>query len=320
MFTKVIDEEAGELTQRTATSGELTSADIETTWWRVVRRVVLGDGARDDEAITDTLRRLRSSGNWSFAALPHRRRRDQFSAQLRRYGDQADPQSLMGALLATPTDPQVDAVGQVPQWLFAFDAAGMATIRALAVLATHPDHLAAALEDAEQPDTPKLRPYLRGCMLESVRLWPTTPVLLRDVDPEAGDRGGDGDMEWHAAGGAVRVPRGTGVLITVPAFHRDATLLPFADSFEPAIWTDGRAQQYPQLVPFSAGPVECPGRNLVLFATSTMLAQLLHRLQIELPDKPQLSPHRALPATLDQYSMKFMVRPRQLSESPATQS
>ena len=43
-------------------------------------------------------------------------------------------------------------------------------------------------------------------------------------------------------------------------------LLSVADSFTPNIWLAGRAQRYPQLVPFSAGPVECLGRNLVLLS------------------------------------------------------
>jgi cytochrome P450 len=313
-FARVIDEEARHLTERAQASGTLSAADFETGWWRLVRRLTLGDRARDDEAITDDLRRLRSAANWSFAALPHRRVRERFLAGLRHYAVQPDPRSLLGALLEIPADPGIDALGQVPQWLFAFDAANMATIRALAALVTHPRQLEHAMADAAEPQLAKVRPYLQGCVLESVRLWPTTPVLLRDV---AGDNQ-SGHLEWGAAAGMIRVSRGTGVLITVPAFHRDRELLAFADDFEPTLWVDGRAQQYPQLVPFSAGPVECPGRNLVLFSTSTMLAQLLSRLEFRLPDRHGLSPETALPATLDQYGLRFAVRARIAAESTPT--
>lgn len=313
-FARVIDEEARDLTDRAQASGTLSAADFEITWWRMVRRLTLGDRARDDEAITDDLRRLRSAANWSFAARPHRRVRERFFAGLRHYAVHPDPRSLLGALLEIPADPAVDALGQVPQWLFAFDAANMATIRALAALATHPRQLGHARADSGHPHLPKLRPYLRGCVLESVRLWPTTPVLLRDI---AGDVHSE-DIEWGAASGLVRVPRGTGVLIAVPAFHRDRELLAFADDFEPTLWVDGRAQQYPQLVPFSAGPVECPGRNLVLFSTSTMLAQLLSRLELRLLADHGLNPEAPLPATLDQYGLRFAVRARIAMEPAPT--
>jgi cytochrome P450 len=88
-------------------------------------------------------------------------------------------------------------------------------------------------------------------------------------------------------------------------------LLPFANSFEPDIWMDGRAQEYPQLVPFSAGPAECPGRNLVLFATSTMLANLLGALDFRLVSTPALSPKEPLPMTLNQLTLDFAVQPVQ---------
>ena len=97
-------------------------------------------------------------------------------------------------------------------------------------------------------------------------------------------------------------------MIVTPAFHRDPDLLPFAHDFVPDIWLDGRAQSYPQLVPFSAGPAECPGRNLVLFATSTLLANLLSALDFRLSSTPRLSPKEPLPVTLNQYGVEFTVQ------------
>ncbi|WP_448461299.1 hypothetical protein [Mycolicibacterium sp. XJ870] len=54
-----------------------------------------------------------------------------------------------------------------------------------------------------------------------------------------------------------------------------------------------------QLVPFSAGPAQCPGRNLVLFATSALAANLLSRLRFELR-QPAASADEPLPMTLNQ--------------------
>jgi cytochrome P450 len=302
-FARIVDDEAADLAAAVQKANVLTSAMFETAWWRLVRRLVLGERARTDDRITDDLRRLRSAANWSFAGLPHRRLARRFHTGLQHYAAQPDPASLLGALADVPADPGVDPVGQVPQWLFAFDAANMATLRALALLATHPEQHGHAMADAADPARPALRPYLRGCVLESVRLWPTTPALLRDIAADDAE-----PLHWGTATGLIDVPRGTGVLITVPAFHRDRGTLPFADSFDPSLWVDGRAQQYPQLVPFSAGPVECPGRNLVLFVTSTMLAQLLSRLELTLADPYRLDPSKPLPATLNQYALRFPAR------------
>jgi cytochrome P450 len=136
-------------------------------------------------------------------------------------------------------------------------------------------------------------------MQESIRLWPTTPTLLRErlKRPSGAKRP------------TVHLDAGASVLICVPAFHRDADALPFADVFTPDIWLDGRADTYPQLVPFTAGPAQCPGQNVALFATSTFLAQVLSRLELDLRSSPKLTPDEPLPVTLNHFGLRFGARP-----------
>ena len=294
-FTNVIAEETAILAEGALDTGRLAAADFTRWWWAVIRRIVLGDAARNDEDVTDDLWRLRQSANWSLLGLPHTRRRERFFDRLYSYAEAADPHSLIGALAQLPTHGSIDPVGQVPHWLFAFDAAGMATLRAGAVLAARSEEQTRCeTGDLEQV---QLRPFLRACLLESVRLWPTTPAILREL------------TEDTTFGDGARFASGSSVLIVTPAFHRDADLLPFADDFMPDIWLDGRAEQYPQLVPFSAGPAECPGRNLVLFVTSTVLAHLLTLMRLELQSSPSLDPHRPLPVTLNQFGVAFRAVP-----------
>ncbi|MGI5218134.1 cytochrome P450 [Nocardia sp. CA-290969] len=294
--------EAQELSAQIVRRGSVDAAEFTTAWWRLVRRVVLGERARTDDAITDELWRLRGAANWSFAAPTLRKRREHFLARLYDYAETAEPGSLAGALAEVPAGGAVDPVGQMPQWLFAFDAAGIALSRALALLAEHPEQRERARAEAEEPEHPRLRPYLRACVLESIRLWPTTPVILRDTTEWT---------RWRTGSEQFAIEPGAALLILVPAFHRDRRLLPFADSFEPDIWLDGRAQQYPQLVPFSAGPAECPGRNLVLFTTSTLLAQLLSGPELRLRSH-SLSPGTPLPATLNNFGLEFVAEPARL--------
>lgn len=293
-FAGAVAEEAAILASDTVRRGTLTGADFTTSWWKLVRRIVLGRQARDDEQITDDLWRLRRAANWSFAAPRQARRRARFEEQIYRYAETADPESLLGALTAIPATGDLDPIGQLPHWLFAFDAAGMATIRAVALLATHPEQLSHC--ELTEPDQPRLRPYLRACVQESVRLWPTTPALLRETTVDTTFDG-------------TTFEAGASVLICVPAFHRDTEELPFADEFVPEIWLDGRADDHPQLVPFSAGPAQCPGQNLVLFVTSSFIAQLFYSLHLELTSSAPLSPERPLPLTLNQFGLEFGAQP-----------
>lgn len=296
-FAAKVADEARELLERADRRGVVDAADFTAAWWRLVRRVVLGERARTDDAITDELWRLRGAANWSFVAPTLRKRRDRFFARLYEYAEAAEPGTLAGAVADIPAGGATDPVGQMPQWLFAFDAAGIALSRALALLTEHPDELSRARTDAEEPDRVRLRPYLRACVLESVRLWPTTPVILRDTTEWT---------SWRTGPEQFALEPGAALLILVPAFHRDRSRLPFADSFTPEIWLDGRAQEYPQLVPFSAGPAECPGRNLVLFITSALLAHLLSGPPMRLRSH-DLGPGRPLPATLNNFGLRFSV-------------
>ncbi|MFG2442583.1 cytochrome P450 [Nocardia fluminea] len=298
-FTDVIAEEADQLLTAATREGHLDAARFTTAWWRLVRRLTLGPAARDDEEITDRLWKLRSAANWSFLAPQHRKVREKFFDGLYGYADRADEYSLLGALLTIPSAGATDPVGQIPHWLFAFDAAGIALTRTLALLATHPEQLAAATGEAHQHDGIAVLPYLRACVLESVRLWPTTPLILRDTTE---------DTVWGAGAQRFTVDAGAAVLVAATAFHRDERLLPFAHDFVPEIWLDGRAQRYPQLVPFSAGPAACPGRDLVLFVTSTLLARMLRNATFAVGSAPDLRPDAPLPFTLNNFGLDFTVR------------
>ncbi|OKJ96427.1 cytochrome P450 [Amycolatopsis sp. CB00013] len=288
-FAAAIGEEAASLWD----GGTLDWDTFTVAWWRIVRRVTLGESAAGDDGLTDMLARLRKDGNWAYAHPRRDRLHDQFRTRLIGHLERAEPGSLAEAIAAAgPAGERTMEVvaDQVAHWLFAFDAAGIVTFRALALLATHPAARERADEEVADADltVPGQFPYLRACALESVRLWPTTPALLRESTAETA---------WG--------PAGTTVLIFTPFFHRDPESLPYADRFEPGIWLDGSAAANPALVPFSAGPAICPGRDLVLFCASTMLAWLIKGRRFELTSGAVLGPERPLPATLDNFHLKF---------------
>jgi hypothetical protein len=150
---------------------------------RRVRRIVLGDRARDDRKVTEDLARLRARANWVYLRAVDRRRRASYRARLAAYLRSAERGNLVERARAYARDGDADKVGdQVTHWLFAFDAAGITTFRALALFASHPPELERAASDIlAWCDWQMYLPYLSAGFLEAMRLWPTTPVVLRET-------------------------------------------------------------------------------------------------------------------------------------------
>ncbi|MDD9208186.1 cytochrome P450 [Georgenia sp. 10Sc9-8] len=289
-----VQEEMDALLGHVEFTGTLVWDDFVRAWMRMVRRIVLGDSARDDEAVTDDLVRLRKDANWSFVKPTRRGHRDRLLRRLADYVDRAEPGSLAQMVASVPAPPGTEPHQQIPQWLFAFDAGTWATVRALALVAAHPG--AAQRARDELPQSPDL-PFLRATVLESLRLWPTTPAILRDTTEETA---------W--AGGSL--PAGASVMIFAPFFHRDDTRVPEAHRFAPELWMRERTDADWPFVPFSGGPAMCSGRNVVLLAASTALGRLLERHDFTLEDPP-LSADRPLPGTLSPFHLRFTPHPLQ---------
>lgn len=310
-FLRVLDQEAAELAADVARRGELVWDDFFAAWFRMVRRVVFGAGARNDEELTDMIVRLRRRANWSFLLPQNRRLRRRFLGRVRRHLERAEPDSLAGVIARMPITPATAPAHQVPQWLFAFDPAAMATYRALALLAAHPEQADRAREEIRRAGERGRHhlPFLRACVLESLRLWPTTPLVLRETTRET---------RWERGG----MPARTHVVSFAPYFHRDDERLTYADRFAPEVWLqdggtyggdengDGKTlddlspADWP-LIPFSAGPGMCPGRHVVLLLASNMLAALLDDEHVRLEPPGRLDPRRPLPGTLDNYRLRF---------------
>lgn len=275
--------------------GEIGWDEFAVEWWRLVRTLVLGSAARDDERLTDDLARLRRRANWAFALPRDVAAHRSFAAGVRRYLGAAEPGSLAAVIAQADPDDGIDPADQVAHWLFAFDAAGMSAFRTLALLAANPGQDAWVREEpAGDAAGPSRFERLRACVLDTVRLWPTTPMILRQSTEAS---------TWHG----TRFRAGTTFLVFAPLFHRDPERLDVADRFAPQIWLDGRADRHPELVPFSAGPGVCPGQNLVLLTTSTLLAALLrdHRVRVAAGTVPSAP----VPAGMDHFHLRLAVAP-----------
>ncbi|WP_169715751.1 cytochrome P450 [Sphingomonas mucosissima] len=286
-FREIIDQEIAALLSG---PDDLSWGRFKDSWFRIVRRCLFGDAAADDRDLVAMLIRLRSAGNWSFLHPKRRVLRARFLSHVAAYLHAAPPGTL-GAGLARRATTRSAAESQVGQWLFAFDAAGIATFRALALIVAD-----AGITARARNDTAPGYPFLRACLLESVRLWPTTPAILRQSARPAA---------WNGS----TMAEGTGILIHVPFLHRDDERLPFSHRFAPDVWLRGEADAWP-LIPFSGGPGECPAKNLVLLLASNLMAALLTR-NICLPPGGKLDIND-LPETFDHFSLTL----RHQAQSP----
>jgi cytochrome P450 len=294
---RVVREEADAILEDARSTGRLDWEDYIEGWFRVVRRVTFGDRAREDHRLTELSGALRANANWSYFRPKDRKLREAFLERVREHVDRAEPGSLAEMMARTPVTSVTEPYQQVPQWLFAFDPAGIASFRALALIGTHPAHAGAVRAELDGRDlsSPQELPVLRATVLESLRLWPTTPGILRDT-------------VWDTAWERGLLPARSGVLIFAPFFHRDDRRLREADRFAPELWDSPRSTDDWPLVPFSEGPVVCPGQNLVLLLTSAMIAALLEEHDVHAVDG--LDASKRLPSMLDPFTLSLELRAR----------
>jgi hypothetical protein len=264
-------------------SEEASSLPAELDWdtWnravrRATRRIVLGEGAADDDALSEMLGELMDKAN-----PPGRGDSElygRYGAALKRYVDAAEPGSLVALFAQAPTTERTRPAGQVTHWLFAMgDTLAINAFRCLALLASFgPDRD----DDA----------YLGASLQEAMRLWPTTAMLSRVAVR---------DVDWDG----TTVPAGTQLLIVNTFNHRDRDAVPFADRFEPEAWLSGDAAEDWQFNHFSHGPQGCPGAELALLVGKAMMASVLAR-GVRLVE-PRLDPEKPLPHSLDYFALRF---------------
>jgi cytochrome P450 len=176
--------------------------------------------------------------------------------------------------------------------------------RALAVLASHPVESELALGEVErQQQAGKLDgaaiaglERLRAAMHEAMRLWPTTPMLSRELlaEVELGGR---------------PIPAGTQVVIVNTYLHRERERHPDADRFHPDTWITGPAPNDWAFNHLSHGPQGCPGSDLVLFIGAGLIAHVLAACEVHLTNR-ELDPKRPLPHMLDAFALRLQLSPR----------
>jgi cytochrome P450 len=263
--------------------GRLEWEHFERLFDRITLRVIFGDGARDDQELTGLLEKLMGEAN----RLVGLKRTDDYYelyGRLERRLRSPEPGSLIARFADAPQSDTTRVVHQIPHWIFAMrDTLGANTYRALAAIVVDPSVARRAREDEQ---------YLEGVLEETMRLWPTTPLLARETTRDTTLLG-------------ERVEAETPVMILNVFNHRDPERVEDADRLKPERWANGRRDY--RFNHLSNGTQDCPGGPIVLLLGKAVLARMLERFDLEL-EEPELEPGEPLPHMLDFFSIRFAVR------------
>ena len=126
-------------------------------------------------------------------------------------------------------------------------------------------------------DVAKLR-YVRAALDEALRLWPTAPAYLRAARTDT------------MLGGRYRMQQGDWAMVFLPLLHRDPSVWPDPDRFDPDRFAPGNAKSRPPHAykPFGTGQRACIGRQFALHEAVLALALVLHRYHLDAPDDYEL--------------------------------
>jgi len=198
----------------------------------------------------------------------------------------------------TPGDP-LPVAGQVPHWLFALKGSlAVNCAYALSLIASHPDMqqmVHAELEgvDLSKPEAVDGLALLEGCLREAMRLWPTTPLIVRAAQ-----------QNTRLAG--IDVMAGEQVVIHNGFNHRHPDVVPEPDRFLPERWEPG-VWDY-RFNALSNGPQACAGRELVLFLGKAVIGRLMQARRWTLTSPP-LRPDRGIPHAFDHTAVVLTADP-----------
>ncbi|XP_037440802.1 oryzalexin E synthase-like [Triticum dicoccoides] len=122
--------------------------------------------------------------------------------------------------------------------------------------------------------------YLRGVLMESMRLHSPSPLLIPH----------HAMAEGAEVGGFV-VPKGATVIVNLWAVMRDPAVWTQSEEFMPERFIgadmDFRGKDRFEFMPFGAGRRACPGMPMATRVVTLILASLLHRFEWRLPEGMQ---------------------------------
>jgi cytochrome P450 len=270
-FVAVIREETKNLAK--TTTDRITWPALDGLFTRITLQIVFGKHALNDVGMLEALDRLMLQAN-RLLFLKRNPRFDRLYERIEHYLKAPEPNTLAArcrevletmptALRLTPD--KINVASQMPHWLFAMkDTLALNTAACLTLLADHPACCERAQADIALWDGSAsglgAAKYLEACVEETMRLWPTTPMLVREcivADILADDM----------------ILPGTQVIIWNAANHRNTEAYADAGLFRPERWSEPQFGTW--FNHLSSSTQACAGRDLALLIAKTVVAELL---------------------------------------------
>ncbi|KAJ8444564.1 hypothetical protein Cgig2_021314 [Carnegiea gigantea] len=156
---------------------------------------------------------------------------------------------------------------------------------AMALLLNNPDSLKKVQEEIDtvighnrlinEEDVAKL-PYLQNIVMETLRLYPPTPLLLPHETSE----------DCNICG--YEVPRGTMLMVSLWTLHRDARWWNEPEKFIPERFEGKEGESLYKLLPFGLGRRNCPGYAMGKRAVALVLGSVLQCFDWKRPSDEML--------------------------------
>ncbi|XP_071440746.1 cytochrome P450 4C1-like [Hetaerina americana] len=119
-------------------------------------------------------------------------------------------------------------------------------------------------------------PYLERCIKESLRLYPSVPVISRKLSE---------DLQM----GEYLLPADTIIHIHVSNIHRNPSIYTDPDKFDPdRFLPEAVNARHPYAyIPFSAGPRNCIGQRFAMLEVKAVVSAILYNFQLIPVEKPE---------------------------------
>jgi cytochrome P450 len=214
----------------------------------------------------------------------------------RRRGSGSEGDDMLSMLIAAQDDEGApltndELMGHLSFLIFAgFESTVHAVAFACYLIAQHPDVAARLDEEATSVlggAPPRVAefdalPFLDMVIRESLRLLSPVPFLLRTAEDSLALAG-------------YEVPPKTEVILSIYHTHRMPEIYAEPRRFRPERWETLVPTSY-EYMPFSVGPHMCAGRALALMEMKILLAMILQRFRLALPERKRID--RQMLATL----------------------
>lgn len=201
--------------------------------------------------------------------------------------------TLVGTYLDLPLPAELDGwedgdLVAVPlgAYLAGFDTLASASSFLIYRLLTNPDVLARAREEYEElarasggPVDPATQKYLGAAFLETTRLNPPGPAVLRVADR---------DFEF----GGYRIRTGDEILVVIAGDHLNEAFFPRPHAFDPGRFLGGpdANQLKRKVLPFSTGNHRCTGSMLGELMAVEMVSHWISRFELQVVGAERVHP------------------------------